>query len=171
MIRIRPTFSITNKRLEPSGCKSTGRTRPEMGNCCHVYALGSGSVVGLPGVAVGAIGLAAGVSEIVVGGRDVSVREATVGVPEGGAEVGVLVPLHAATDNTSKSMSRLIYSIICRLHPSHQRPQYLPNYLPDCFQDSAYALVRHSEGKVQRTNLNQSKGLLHHPAHRCLGFP
>jgi len=58
----------------------------------------------------------AGVSGIVVCGSDVSVGEAAVGVFEGRGEAGVLVPLQAATDNTSKSMNRLMYSIICRLH-------------------------------------------------------
>ena len=70
----------------------------------------------LPGVIVEGTELGAGVLEIVVGGRDVSVREVIVGVFEGGGEVGVLVPLQAATDNTSKSMNRLMDSIICRLH-------------------------------------------------------
>lgn len=61
--------------------------------------------------------LGAGVLGIVVGEIDVSVREAVVGVLGGGGEVGVPVPLQAATNNTMKSMNRLMDSIICRLHP------------------------------------------------------
>jgi len=43
-----------------------------------------------------------GVSEIVVGGSEVC-------VPEGEIEVGVPVPLHAATDSTNKSINLLMY--------------------------------------------------------------
>jgi len=50
-----------------------------------------------------------GVSEIVVGGSEVCVTEGPVGVPEGGIEVGVPVPLHAATDSTNKSINLLMY--------------------------------------------------------------
>jgi hypothetical protein len=42
------------------------------------------------------------VSEMVVGVTEVCVTE-------GGIEVGVLVPLQAATDSTSKSINRLMY--------------------------------------------------------------
>jgi hypothetical protein len=61
----------------------------------------------LAGVAVGEVWLGTGVSELVAGGSEVCVREATVDVE--GDDVGVLVPLQAATDNTSKSMNRLMY--------------------------------------------------------------
>ena len=94
---------------------------------CQVYALGSGNVAVLPGVSVGEVWLEAGVSEIVVGGSEVCVREGVMG-----GDVGVPVPLQAATNNTSKSMNRLMYSIIYRLYRSHRRPQYPPNYLPHC---------------------------------------
>lgn len=79
---------------------------------CHVYALGSGNVDVLAGVSVGGIGLGAGVSGIVVDGSEVCVREVTVGVPEGGGEVGVFDPLQAVTDNTTKSINRLIYGLL-----------------------------------------------------------
>ena len=46
---------------------------------------------------------------MVVGGMEVSVTEGPVGVLEGGIEVEVPVPLHAATDSTSKSINRLMY--------------------------------------------------------------
>ena len=69
-------------------------------------------MVVLAGVAVGEVWLGIGVSEIVVGGSEVWVREAAVGVIEGGGDVGVPVPLQAATDNTSKSMNRLMYDLL-----------------------------------------------------------
>jgi len=69
--------------------------------------LGSGNVVVLAGVSVGDVGLDAGVLGIGVDGSEVCVREVTVGV-EGG-EDGVLDPLQAATDNTTKSINRLMY--------------------------------------------------------------
>jgi hypothetical protein len=57
----------------------------------------------LAGVAVGDVGLGTGVSAIVAGGSEVCVREGV-----SGGDVGVPVPLQAATDNTSKSINRLI---------------------------------------------------------------
>ena len=58
------------------------------------------------------VGLGLAVLEAAVGESDVWVTEATVGVPEGGGDVGVFVPLQAATDNTSKSINRLIYELL-----------------------------------------------------------
>jgi hypothetical protein len=57
----------------------------------------------LVGVAEAEVGLATGVSEIVAGGSEVCVREGV-----SGGDVGVPVPLQAATDNTSKSINRLM---------------------------------------------------------------
>jgi len=76
---------------------------------CHVYALESGNVVVVAGVSVGGIGLGTGVSGIVVDESDVGVGEATVSVPEGGGAMSVPCPLQAATDNTTKSINRLMY--------------------------------------------------------------
>ena len=58
----------------------------------------------LAGVAEGEVWLGTGVSETVVGGSDVCVWEGVRG-----GDVGVPVPLQAATDHTSKSMNRLMY--------------------------------------------------------------
>src|SRR5687768_4944761 len=104
-MRIRPTFSITNKRPEPSACRSTGRCRPETTGC-QAYALGSGNVDAPEGVFVGGICVDVGVSGIGVGEAGVGVTGSVVGVPEGGG--GVLVSLHAKSVNTSKSSSRFI---------------------------------------------------------------
>jgi hypothetical protein len=65
--------------------------------------LGSGNVVVLAGVVEGEVWLGTDVSEIVVGGSEVCVREGVRG-----GDVGVPVPLQDATDNTSKSMNRLM---------------------------------------------------------------
>jgi hypothetical protein len=101
-------------------------------NACHVYALGSGKVVGLvevsvagpgldvsvrgagPGVSVVGAGLAVSGSAVVVGGRDVWVRGSSVdvesagGVFEVGGGVKVFCPSHATMNNTSKRINCLI---------------------------------------------------------------
>src|SRR5215208_7275364 len=113
-MRMRPTFSTTNKRPVPLACKSTGRCKPET-IPCHVYAAGTGNVVVPGAVSVGVAGLdvsvagtgpgvSVSISEGVVGGMEVCVRGPTVGVFEGG--VVVTCPLHAATNNTNKSIKR-----------------------------------------------------------------
>jgi hypothetical protein len=56
------------------------------------------------GVAEGDVWLGTDVSEIDVGGSEVCVWEGVRG-----GDVGVPVPLQAATDNTSKNMNRLMY--------------------------------------------------------------
>ena len=107
--------------------------------------MGSGNVVLLAGVSVGDVGLDAGVFGIVAGGRDVCVREVTVGV-EGG-EDGVLDPLHAARDNTSKSINRLIYDLLfivyigsIRVHNiSRTISQIIVNILHMLLHDSRWA--------------------------------
>lgn len=71
----------------------------------------------LDGVSVNGIGLAIGVSEIVVDGGEAGVSGGTVAVPGGKGGVDVPVPLQAATDNTSKRINRLMYSVTCRLCP------------------------------------------------------
>ncbi len=68
----------------------------------------------LDGVSVAGISVGTCVSETVVGGSDVCVMDATVGV-EGG-DVDVFDPLHAAANNASKRINRLICYIIFRLY-------------------------------------------------------
>ena len=68
------------------------------------------------GVLLGGIFVGAGVSETVVGGREVWVEERTVGVEAvttvGEGDAGVLDPLQAATNNTSKNMNRRICGVL-----------------------------------------------------------
>ncbi len=80
----------------------------------------------LAGVAVGGIGLGMGVSGIVVGGSEVCVREAAVGVIEEGGDMGVLVPLQAATNNTRKSINRLIYDLLFIVYIGSIRVHNIP---------------------------------------------
>ena len=89
----------------------------------------SGNVVVLAGVSVGEIELAVGVLGIVAGGRDVCVREVAVSV-EGG-EDGVLDPSHAARDNTSKSINRLMYDLdlLFIVYISSIRIHYIPRII------------------------------------------
>jgi hypothetical protein len=69
-----------------------------------------------------------GVSETAVGGRTVWVKESTVGVegvvPVGEGIAGVVVPLQAATNNTSKRINRrmgyeLLVIDICSICVDH----------------------------------------------------
>ena len=103
---MRPGFSMMNKRPEPSGAKSTGRSRPEA-ICCHMNPFGSGKVVALgsgTGVSVEGICVEVDVAGRAVGGALVAGTEADVGV--GGS--GVLNPLHASRGNTNKRIKRFI---------------------------------------------------------------
>src|SRR5215210_4966068 len=106
---MRPAFSITNKRPEPSGCRSTGRSRFAIGNCSHAYAFGSGNVVVLVGASIEGIELGVEVEASPVAGKVVSVMEIAVGGSADGMEVGVFTPLQAATASTRKAINFFIY--------------------------------------------------------------
>jgi len=86
-----------NNRPDPSGCRSTGRSRPEISNR-HVYALESGNEDALAGVSVAGVCVGVGVRGIAVGGAEVEGIESGKDV-EGN---GVLNPLQAGTRNANK---------------------------------------------------------------------
>lgn len=100
--------------------------------------MGSGNVVAWAGVAEGDVWLAAGVSEIVVGGSDVCVKE---GVP--GGDVAVPVPLHAATENTSKSINRLIYDLLFIVYIRSIRIYNIPRIIIQITPKFLHMLLHH----------------------------
>ena len=76
----------------------------------EVSVIGTGLDVSVRGTELGVsvveTGLAVRGSEVVVGGREVCVRESVVEVEDGGVKVPC--PLHAAMNNTNKSINRFI---------------------------------------------------------------
>jgi hypothetical protein len=78
-------------------------------------------VVACAGVAEGDVWLASGVVEIVVGGSEACVKEGVMG-----GDVGVPVPLQAATANTSKSINRLMDWLLFVVYISSIRIHNIP---------------------------------------------
>lgn len=102
---MRPGFSMIYKRPDPSGCRSTGRSRLEV-TSCQSYPLGSGNVVAPEGVSVAGISVGTGELGMAVGEMEVGMAVFTTGV--GGTEV--LGPVHEMRiGNNSKRICRLIY--------------------------------------------------------------